>query len=180
MTGIRFSVRDMTLMAMMTALIAVCAWVTVPMTIPFTMQTFGMFMALKLLGGKRGTVTILLYILLGAAGAPVFSGFRGGISVLAGPTGGYIAGFLLGGGLYWVTEKWRTNGKRDLAVLLGSLLVCYGFGTVWFMTVMGNRGTPMGLFQALGLCVVPYILPDLIKLVLAERISGRLRKALKI
>ena len=86
--------RDLTLIALFAALIAICAWLTVPMPdVPFTMQTFGVFAALLLLGGKRGTLSILLYLLLGAAGLPVFSGFRGGIGSLLGTTGGYLVGF---------------------------------------------------------------------------------------
>ena len=78
----RLSVKDLALTGMMTALLAVCAWVTIPFTIPFTLQTFGVFMALRLLGGRRGTAAIGLYILLGIAGVPVFSGFGAGICVL--------------------------------------------------------------------------------------------------
>ena len=83
----KLSVRDLTLMGMMTAVMAVCAWITIPFTIPFTMQTFGVFITLRLLGGRKGTAVIGLYILLGIAGVPVFSGFGAGIGVLAGPTG---------------------------------------------------------------------------------------------
>ena len=80
--------------ALTAAIIAVCAWITVPGPVPFTMQTFGVFLALRLLGGKRGSISVALYILLGAAGLPVFSGFKAGIGVLIGPTGGYILGFI--------------------------------------------------------------------------------------
>ena len=100
----KLSVRDLTLMGMMTAVMAVCAWITIPFTIPFTMQTFGVFITLRLLGGRKGTAVIGLYILLGIVGVPVFSGFGAGIGVLAGPTGGYIAGFLLTGLLYCVVK----------------------------------------------------------------------------
>ena len=175
--GKRLSVKDMALMAMMTALMAVCAWITVPMTIPFTMQTFGVFMALLALGGAKGTLTIALYILLGLAGAPVFSGFGAGPAVLAGPTGGYIAGFLLTGLLYWLLPRARRKTKGKAALLLGGLLLCYAFGTAWFSIVMNGRGTPMGFFHAIGLCVAPYVLPDLLKLLLALQLSERLRRA---
>lgn len=173
----RLSVKDLTMIAMLTALIAVCAWITVPMTIPFTMQTFGVFMALLALGGAKGTFAIALYILLGLAGVPVFSGFGAGPGVLAGPTGGYIAGFLLTGLLYWLLPKLRRRKKGKAAVLLGGLLLCYAFGTVWFSIVMNGRGNPTGFFQAIGICVAPYVLPDLLKLLLALQLSERLRKA---
>ena len=84
----KLSAKDMAQIGMMTALMAVCAWITVPFTIPFTLQTFGVFVTLRLLEGRRGTFAIALYILLGAVGVPVFSGFGAGGGVLAGPTGG--------------------------------------------------------------------------------------------
>ena len=176
--GIRsLSVRDLTFIAMMTALIAVCAWITVPMIVPFTMQTFGVFMALLVLGGPKGMMAVALYILLGMAGVPVFAGFGAGIGVLAGPTGGYIVGFLLTGILYWVLSRALKNLKAKAAVLSGGLCLCYLFGTVWFSIVMNGRGNPVGFFQAIGLCVLPYVLPDLLKLLLALQLSERLKKA---
>ena len=79
-----FSLRDMVLCALFAAILAVSAWLTVPGEVPFTLQTFGVFAALGLLGGKRGTIAIALYLVLGAVGLPVFSGFRGGFGVLLG------------------------------------------------------------------------------------------------
>ena len=87
--------KRMTRIALCAALLAPCAWLSVPTQPPFTMQTFGVFLTLLLLGAKDGAIAIGLYILLGAMGAPVFSGFNGGMGALLGPTGGYIAGFLL-------------------------------------------------------------------------------------
>lgn len=70
-------------------LIAICSWISIPMTVPFTLQTFAVFLAVGVLGGKRGSLAVLIYILLGAVGIPVFAGFSGGIGVLLGNTGGY-------------------------------------------------------------------------------------------
>ena len=83
----RISVYDLVMVALFAALIAVCAWVTVPGAVPFTLQTMGVFLAVGLLGGKRGTASVLVYILLGAVGMPVFSGFSGGVGRLLGPAG---------------------------------------------------------------------------------------------
>ena len=93
----QFRVVDLTYMAVCAALIAVCSWISIPAAVPFTLQTFAVFCVLGLLGGKRGTVSILVYILLGAIGLPVFSGFNGGIGALLGTTGGYIIGFIFVG-----------------------------------------------------------------------------------
>jgi len=100
----RLGIRDLTLIALFTALTAVCAWISVPVPAPFvqfTMQTFAVFAVLLVLGGKRGTYAVTAYLLLGAVGAPVFSNFRGGLGVLLGTTGGYILGFFFQALLYW-------------------------------------------------------------------------------
>ena len=86
--------RDLTLIAVFAAVIAVCAWISIPAAVPFTLQTLGIFLAVGLLGGRRGTISVGVYLLLGAVGAPVFSGFNGGIGYLLGATGGYLLGFL--------------------------------------------------------------------------------------
>ena len=174
----RLTAKDMAQIGMMTALMAVCAWVTIPFTIPFTLQTFGVFITLRLLGGRRGTAAIGLYILLGTAGVPVFSGFSGGFGVLAGPTGGYIAGFLLTGLLYCAAKPLRKTRWAENAVLAAGLLICYLFGTVWFCVVKGNAGSPMGFLQAVSICVLPYLIPDGVKLLLADQIAARVKKAL--
>ena len=75
------------------ALMAVCSWISIPTAIPFTLQTMAVFLAVGLLGGKRGTLAVTAYVLLGAVGAPVFANFSGGIGILLGQTGGYILGF---------------------------------------------------------------------------------------
>ena len=126
--------------ALMAVLIAVCAWISVPVEIPFTMQTFGVFLTLRLLRGKYGTVSILVYILLGLIGAPVFSGFSSGAGVLLGPTGGYIIGFLFCGMIYAAFESRIENRVTENIALAAGLLVCYLFGTLWFIRVMALRG----------------------------------------
>ena len=92
--------RDIVLCALGAVLIAVCSFISIPTIVPFTLQTFAVFTVLSVLGGKRGIISIAVYIALGAAGAPVFAGFKSGAAVLLGPTGGYIVGFLLTGAVY--------------------------------------------------------------------------------
>jgi biotin transport system substrate-specific component len=160
------------LTALFAAIIAVCSFVTVPGPVPFTLQTFGVFLALMTLGGAGGSAAVLLYILIGALGLPVFSGFRGGIGALLGPTGGYIVGFLLCAVLYWIFE-----GKlKDIVLLIIGNLVCYLFGTVWFVYVYSSGGKAITFGAALMLCVVPYLLPDAIKMLLAFVLSRRVKK----
>ncbi len=176
------STRNAAYIAMMAVILCICSWLTIPFTVPFTMQTFAVYCALLLLGGRRGLLAIGLYILLGLVGLPVFSGFRGGPGHLLGLTGGYIIGFLFTGLGYLLMEsKLRGLGFLPRIVLLAlDLLPCYLVGTLWFTAVSRLHGSEIGFFGALGLCVVPYILPDLLKVVLAERICARVRKHLKI
>lgn len=165
------AVRSMAHIAVAAALLAVCSWLTIPFTVPFTMQTFAVFLTLLLLGGRDGTIAIGVYILLGAVGVPVFSGFTGGISRIIGATGGYIAGFLATGGVYWLAER---PGKRwRIPSLVAGLAVCYTLGTLWFCYVTGT-----GFAAALMLCVVPFLLPDAVKLILAALLGARLRPIL--
>ena len=172
-----FSVRDLTRVALMTAILAVCAWITIPLPepmVPFTLQTSGVYLCLLVLGGRDGTLTIAAYLLLGAVGVPVFSSFRSGLGVLLGSTGGYLTGFLAAGLLYWaLTARGEGGQKRKLLACLLGLLLCYAFGTAWFVTVYLQGGKAVSVTSALLLCVVPYLLPDLLKLALAAAIAKR-------
>ena len=168
--------KRMTRIALCAALLAPCAWLSVPTQPPFTMQTFGVFLTLLLLGAKDGTIAIGLYILLGALGVPVFSGFNGGMGALMGPTGGYIVGFLLMCLIFGLLcGKGAGLWLKALVLLLG-LAVCYAFGTLWFVKVYGDMKGPISTLSALSMCVFPFIVPDLAKLALALWAGKRLEK----
>ena len=176
----RLRTLDMAYIALFAVLMAVCAWITVPMTVPFTMQTFAVFAALAVLGGRRGLYAVAVYLLMGLVGLPVFSSFQGGPGVLLGSTGGYIVGFLVSALVYWMVTA--RLGESMPVVLLSCVLglaVCYAFGTVWFMVVYARTTGPVGLAAALGWCVVPFVVPDLVKLGLAVTLAGRVKKYLK-
>ena len=173
----KFRVVDLTYMAVGAALIAVCSWISIPSTVPFTLQTFAVFCVLSLLGGKRGTVSIVIYILLGAVGMPVFAGFTGGIGILLGTTGGYIIGFIFMALLFWLAEHFFGDALPVRIVsMLAGLLVCYAFGTGWFLWVYARQSGAIGIGTALSWCVLPFILPDLAKMALAVGIAGRVKK----
>lgn len=177
----KFPVADLVYMAVGAVLIIVCTWISIPFTVPFTLQTFAVAFVLIFLGGKRGTVSILVYIILGAVGVPVFSGFMGGIGKLMGMTGGYIIGFIFMGLIYWLGEV--LFGKklviRIISLLIG-LLILYAFGTGWFMIVYARENEAIGLWSALTMCVIPFIIPDLVKLGLAVLVGSKMKKLLHI
>lgn len=152
----RLSTTDTALIALFAAIMAVCSWIMIPATVPFTMQTFGVFLAVGLLGGKRGTISIIVYLLLGAVGLPVFSGFTGGIGHILGPTGGYMVGFIFTALIMWLSERFFGKGTRTLATsMVIGLIVCYAFGTAWFMSVYTKNTGEIGLATALSWCVIP-------------------------
>ena len=168
--------KHMALCGLFAAVLTVCAWICVPVgDLVITLQTFGIFLTLGLLGGKRGSAAVLVYLLLGAVGAPVFSGFRGGPGALLGTTGGYIFGFMLTALLYWlVTSLWDSSLARLIAMVLG-LLVCYGCGSYWYMARYLSEGSLT--FAAVFLkCVLPYLLPDILKLTLAWILTAKLKR----
>ena len=152
-----------------------CAWISIPLgDTVFTLQTFALFLTLLLLGGKLTFWVCAAYLLLGAAGLPVFSGFRGGIGMLLGPTGGYLWGFLASAVIYTL---W---GKRNWSGMLLGLLGCYLCGTLWFWQIYLNTDVPMALGAVVIKCVLPYLIPDGIKLTLAWLLSKRLQRFIKI
>lgn len=172
--------RDIVYIGIMAAIIAICSWIAIPATVPFTLQTMGVFIAVGVLGGKRGTLSVLTYILLGIIGVPVFAGFSGGIGVILGTTGGYIVGFLFSALVMWGIEKLFGRGKIVLGIsMVTGLLVCYAVGTVWFMAVYARNSGPVGLGTVLGWCVVPFIIPDLIKVAGALFLANRLKRVVQ-
>lgn len=172
---------DLVYCSMFAVLIAVCSWISIPASVPFTLQTMGVFVTLGILGGRRGTMAVLVYLLLGMIGIPVFAGFRGGIGVLAGNTGGYLVGFLFSALVMWGMERLFGKSRRVLAIsMVLGLLVCYAVGTAWFMFVYTQNTGSIGVGAVLSWCVIPFVIPDLIKiaaaLFLSKRLDGIVRK----
>ena len=170
---------DMAYIGIFAVMIAVCSWISIPATVPFTLQTFAVFLSVALLGGKRGTMSVVIYILLGAIGVPVFAEFTGGLGIIMNNTGGYIIGFLFSALVMWAAESLfgRKLWVQAVAMVVG-LAVCYAFGTAWFMFVYMRDAGAVGLMTVLGWCVIPFIIPDLVKIGLALMFSRMLRKPL--
>ena len=176
----KITVREMTLAALFAALTAVCSWISIPVTaVPFTLQTFAIALALYAPGGRTGFLAIAVYLTLGMAGVPVFSGFHGGPGVLLGPTGGYLLGFLATALIWTVGErKFSANRRTRLGGMALAMAACYAVGTAWFYISYG-RGSGMSVGGVLSVCVVPFLIPDAAKILLAETVSERIRRAVR-
>lgn len=180
-TSTKMKTLDMAYIGLFAVVIAICSWISIPTVVPFTLQTFAVFLAVAVLGGKRGALSVIVYVLLGAVGLPVFSGFKGGIGVLLNTTGGYIIGFIFSALLMWAFEK--AFGKKAWALILSMILalaLCYAFGTIWFMIVYANNVGAVGLSAVLGWCVIPFVIPDLIKIALAFILSIRISRSVTL
>lgn len=172
--------QDMALISLFAVVMAICSWISIPTAIPFTLQTFAVFLAVGVLGGKRGTIAICVYLLLGIIGIPVYAGGTSGIGIILGNTGGYMIGWIFSGLLMWGMEILigRKTWALALSMLLG-LIVCYIMGTVWFMFVYAKEMGQIGLWTAIVWCVIPFIIPDLIKIAAALAVQKRLVNIVK-
>lgn len=158
----------MVLASLFASLCAVCSWISIPIPpVYFTLQTFAILLTLGTLGGRLGFAGVTLYLLLGIAGLPVFAGFRSGIGALLDATGGFLWGFPLAALTYWALER-----LGQLPAMIAAQIVCYGCGCWWFCRYAGD----VGFGAALLVCVVPYLIPDGIKLWLALNMSRRLQR----
>ena len=171
----------MVFIAICAVIIAICSWISIPAAVPFTLQTFAVFFVLEFVGAKRGTTAVILYILLAAVGAPVLSGFKGGLGAVLGMTGGYILGFVFIGLIYRLGTSVIGNRLpvRIVSLIVG-LAVCYTFGTAWFMVVYAKQAGPITVGTALSMCVIPFIIPDMIKLALAVTLASRLSRIIHL
>ena len=180
--------RRLTLCAVMAAVMCVLAPISLPIgPISITGGTLAIYLTACLLGGKWGTVTTLVYLLLGFVGLPVFSNYMGGAERLVGPTGGYLVGylpmmFLAGTAAAWAFSRFRDQGGKGVAItlalqFLGMVLataVLYAFGTAWYCVQAG-----VDLQKALAACVFPFIPFDLAKMAVALLIGLPVRRRLE-
>lgn len=163
--------RDIVLIGVFAAMICVFAPFSVPVgPIPISLASFAVYIA-SALGAKKGCAAVGIYILIGALGLPVFSGFSGGISKIAGLTGGYIIGYMFCALLSGIIIERAGNKKSayPMAFIIGTA-VLYAFGTAWFMIQSGN-----GLYESLMACVIPFLIGDAVKIAAASVVVYRLR-----
>ena len=166
---------SMTSIALMAAVICVVGPFTLPIgPVPITLAPLAILLSVYILGTKKGTIALLIYLLIGAVGVPVFSGFTGGIGKLAGPTGGYLIGYIF----FALIAGWFIHRFYDKVVIqfLGMVLalaVLYAFGTAWLAY---SAGMTFGAALAVG--VLPFIVFDLIKIVITIVLGRAVRSRL--
>lgn len=185
----KFSTKDLTMTALCTAVLCVLAPISVPLPggVPVSLATFAVALAGGLLGAKLGGLTVLLYLLIGALGVPVFAGYTAGPSHFVSPASGYLFGYIflsvITGAIYFRTGRNRSGAAKYAALFLAELageVVLYVFGTIWFMHLMGLKGNAemASLGGALGACVIPFIPGDLLKMIAVVVIVPAVEKAL--
>lgn len=160
------------------ALLAVASSISIPLgPIPFTLQTLVLAMLPIALGGRDAVITVVVYLVLGGIGIPVFSGFSGGIASLVGPTGGFLWGFLIGmiaaAGVLDIDRI--PDHLRELLAVLTMLLISYVLGTAQLMVVSG-----MNLAEALLAAVAPFVVADAVKLLVGMQIGRVVRKTVSV
>lgn len=164
---------NMTLTAMMAAVMCILGPLSIPIgAVPISFTNLAIYFAVMLIGTRYGTISYILYMLIGIFGLPVFSGYSGGMGKLAGPTGGYIIGFIfmaLISGFFINISK----GKKAI-IIIGMIIgtiVAYIFGTAWFVFA-----AKCGIIYALTICVFPFIIGDLAKILIAVFVGDSIKK----
>ena len=170
-------IKDIAIISVAAAMICVLSPISIPIgDVPISLATFIIYLIAAILGPKKGTISVLVYILVGIIGVPVFSNYRAGISVIVGVTGGYIVGYIplaLLTGIF--TYKFKNKiWMYPIGMILGTI-VCYFIGTVWYMFNTNNN-----LISSLLVCVVPFLLFDLIKIVLSSVLAYLINKKLSL
>lgn len=170
----KMTTKEIVSVGMFAAVLAVLSQISIPMPsgVPVTLQTFAVALAGVVLAWKLGTASMLVYILLGAVGVPVFAGFTGGAQVLVNYTGGFIWGFIVMIIFCGIGAQMK---NKIIGILLGTagLAVCHLFGTIQFMIIM-----KMGFAESFLLASAPYLIKDVISVVLGFIVGGQLRKRL--
>ncbi len=169
-------IQDMATISMCSAFMSVAAWISIPFAVNFTLQIFVVFLICLLFDFKKSLASILMYLVLGVCGLPVFSGFGSGIGVLFGPTGGYLLGFLLiPFTMHLFLKNKNKSNKIKILAMLTALAVCYVVAVTWYYTLFCIH-LELTFIKALAVCVIPFIIPDILKILLAAAVSSRLSK----
>lgn len=165
--------KQMVLIALMTAVTCVLGPLSIPLPfspVPISLTNFAIFLAIFALGMKSGTISFIIYLLLGAVGVPVFSSFRGGFQVLAGPTGGYLIGFIfLALIMGFALDHFDRKLVPTIIGMIIGMVVCYAFGTVWLAKLLS-----LSFKEGLMMGVIPYLPGDAAKIIIAAIVGPKL------
>ena len=162
--------KDLATVSLCAALMCVCSWIQFPSAVPFTLQTFAVFFIALTFGTKKALTSTVIYILLGAVGLPVFSGFQGGVGALRGATGGFVLGFIPSViAVSLLARKFAKSFLSSAVCCLPGLAICYVSGLLWYVFVYGGGNLKSAFF----VCVLPFIVPDVLKIILASTVSRR-------
>ena len=165
--------KQMVLIALMTAVTCVLGPLSIPLPfspVPISLTNFAIFLAIFVLGMKSGTISFIIYLLLGAVGVPVFSSFRGGFQVLAGQTGGYLIGFIfLALIMGFALEHFDRKLVPTIIGMIIGMAVCYAFGTVWLAKLLS-----LSFKEGLMMGVIPYLPGDAAKIIIAAIVGPKL------
>lgn len=158
-------VKNMCYCSMFACIVALLAQIKIdlPGLVPITLQTLGIYIIACSLTPKSAVITTIVYVIMGSIGLPVFTGFRGGLSSLLGPTGGYIFSFPITSLIISIIINNKNSIIRKIIAMSTSTAVCYLIGTIWFIYVTNNT-----IITALTVCVIPFIFGDIIKIAIAS------------
>ncbi len=174
--------QELTLVALAVAFLTVCSWISIPAgDVPITLQTLAIFVITGLFSTKLSLLALSVYLIMGMVGLPVFAGMTGGLGRIVGPTGGYLIGFYFTVALIGTFS--RQFGRHPLVTALSlalSLIICYAFGTLWFAAIHMGGINGVSVVTALVKCVLPYLLPDAVKLAAALWIVKRVSPLLPL
>ena len=169
----KIKTKQMVLIALMTAVTCVLGPLSIPLPfspVPISLTNFAIFLAIFVLGMKNGTISFIIYLLLGAVGVPVFSSFRGGFQVLAGPTGGYLIGFIfLALIMGFALDHFDRKLVPTIIGMIIGMVVCYAFGTVWLAKLLS-----LSFKEGLMMGVIPYLAGDVAKIIIAAIVGPKL------
>lgn len=169
------NVREMALIALMAAVTCIMGPLSIPIGIvPISLTNLAVYLAIYVLGWKRGTMSYIVYLLIGLVGVPVFSGFSGGVGKLFGPTGGYLIGFIFMALICgWAIDRFSCKLIPSFIGMVLGTIVCYAFGTAWLA-----YQASMSFYAALAAGVLPFIPGDLAKMVIAAVVGPQIRRRL--
>ena len=171
-TKINSSVYYLATVSLGVAFTVVASWISIPFLVNFSLQTMVIFIISALLGFRKSMISVLIYIFLGIIGLPIFSGFGAGIGVVSGPHGGFILGFLFIPPLVSLFTAKTKNLISYIFAMLISVIPCYVLGTLWYGCIFADSS----VWSILMICIVPFLFPELVKVLLAAVIVCRLKK----